>query len=242
MGDGRASTNGASGGLQQELIAERLRTVGVSLAIIAVSVQTVLHLANALVFNSRFEPLDAGFEGNTFTWASSVAVFGAALAMVIFALVFPQSRGSSLLLAAILAFFSLDDVVQVHEMVGWDFATGLGMPEYLGGRLFLILYAPLFALAAILLWKVGRRAHGWSSKAIIIGLALLVLAIGGEGLGGVLQFATDGDFADSAAHDLEIAFEEGAELGGWILIATALAAALAVRIGDTASGHFDEHH
>ncbi len=219
-----------------------MRTAGVALAIVAVSVQTVLHLANALVFNGRFEPLDAGFEGNTFTWASSVAVFGAALVMVVFALVFPESRRSSLLLAGILAFFSLDDVVQVHEMVGWDFATGLGMPEYLGGRLFLILYAPLFALAAILLWNVGRSTRGWSPKAITFGLVLLVLAIGGEGLGGVLQFATDGNFADSAAHDLEIAFEEGAELGGWILIATALTVALAIRIGDSASGHFDDDH
>ena len=233
-------TDATDGYLPQQAVADRLRSVGIAFAVllVAVGVQTLAHLANALLFDSQFEPLDAGVEGNIFTWASSVAIFGAALIASVHALVSRERRGSFLLLAGIFAFFSMDEVVQVHEVIGWDFATGLGLPEYLGGRLFVILYAPVFAVTLVLLWRTARASAGWPHKAIMLGLILLITAIAAEGLGEVLQFATDGSFASSRAHELEIAIEEGAELGGWIMIATGLAVAFTLRLGAFCLGAF----
>jgi len=71
-----------------ERVGERLLRIGVVLAVAAVGIQTLAHLANEFLLDDRVEGLDADVEGNAFTWASSVAVFAVAIAALLHAVAF----------------------------------------------------------------------------------------------------------------------------------------------------------
>lgn len=192
---------------------------GVVVAVAAVALQTIVHLVVGLGLDNRYEQLDAGEEHNVWAWSSAVATFAVAIFALLRGLLFEERRGRWLAVALILAYFSLDDMILVHETLGGYFGQDvLGFSEDAGGRAFVVLYLPLLAFVFLTLWREVPE------RVVRVGLLLLVAAIVVEPLWGI--FTTSGGELNSWPDDLEVAFEEGLELGGWILIAAGVAAAL----------------
>jgi hypothetical protein len=198
---------------------------GVRLALVAVVVQSVVHLGNEFLLDDRVQGFDADVEGNSFTWASSVATFTVALAAALHAAAFESHRREFGLLAVIAAWFSLDDVAIIHERaalkVGEDV---LGLPDYAAVRLWLIAYLPLLLLVGLVLWRLADESPPPADRAVRLGLGLLVASIPVEIAGlGTRRLADDGT---DLPEDFRIVLEEGLELGGWIVLAAALTAVL----------------
>jgi hypothetical protein len=199
--------------------------VGVWVAVLAVIVQTTAHLGNEFLLDDRVEGLDADVEGNTFTWASSVATFTVAWAAALHAAAFERQRREFSMLAGLALWFSLDDVAIIHERVALELGEDiLGLPDYLAVRLWLILYLPLLLLAAVVLWRIAREAEPPVERVMRFGLGLLIASIPIEIVGAATRkLAEEGT---DVPETLRVALEEGLELGGWILLAAGLTAIL----------------
>ena len=199
--------------------------VGVWVAVLAVIVQTTAHLGNEFLLDDRVEGLDADVEGNTFTWASSVATFTVAWAAALHAAAFERQRREFSLLAGLALWFSLDDVAIIHERVALELGEDLlGLPDYLAVRLWLILYLPLLLLAGLVLWRIARESEPPADGAVRFGLGLLVASIPVEIVGAATRkLAEEGT---DVPETLRVTLEEGLELGGWILLAAGLTAIL----------------
>jgi hypothetical protein len=200
--------------------AERLVRVGGALAAAAVGLQTAIHLLDAAALE-RWQPLNANAEGSLFTWASSAATTAAGFAALVCAVV---SRGRTRLLVALAAaalFLSADDALAIHERAGLAAAEALGLSATYDSVLWPFLYGPLlaFMLGALLLLIRGSLAP--VRRCVQVGLGLLVVAVVAEAGSAP---ASDPQDSGSWAHTFEGAVEEGAELGGWILLAFGLAA------------------
>ena len=200
--------------------------------------QTAAHLANALIFDTRFDALNAGSagEGNVFTWASSAATFTVAFVVPLLALTSERAQFQHAVLAAILAFFSLDDLVQIHEAFGTEVTESvLGLPHHLLLLIWPILYFPLLLTSVALLWRLARRAVPPVRRVIFGGLVLLGLAM-------TLEMATSflrgrGIEAGDWRFELEVGIEEAFEIAGWIMIATGVTTFL---VGHLARGSADD--
>jgi hypothetical protein len=205
---------------------DRICTFGFALAVGAVAVQTVAHLTNALVFDYEFWDLDADQDGNALSWASSTATAGAALG----ALGLGMFRGTPslrlIVLATLLAFFSLDDVAAIHEELASAAASQLDVGQTFAHALWPGLYLPLLGFVVLTLWRLSQQAQGRVRRAIVLGLALLAVAVVAE-VASAMWWEED---ARPLIDDLGVAVEEGAELGGWILIATGLMALACLRL------------
>jgi hypothetical protein len=187
--------------------------------IAVVAAQTILHLTNALL-DYRVWNFHADVDGNAISWVSSVITFTAALAAAGVAVTIPSARRGALALAAVLAFFSLDDVVGFHEQIGvhvrGDLASGWGR------LLWPAIFFPLLAFAFLMLLRLSRDAPRRAGKAIRAGLALLVFAVAAEAAWSSWFLA--GGETETWPDTLEVVIEEGAELFAWFLVAGGLAA------------------
>ena len=213
------------------VLGERLLRIGVRLAIVAVAVQTVAHLGNEFLLDDRVEGLDADIEGNVFTWASTVMTFTAGVAAFLHAVAFSARRREFGALAALAFWFSLDDAILVHERLALELGEDvLGLADFVAVRLWLVLYAPLLLLAGFLLWKVGQALWEPAARIVRLGLWLLIGSIPVEVAGAGTRWLDEE--GTSVPEDLRIAVEEGLELGGWILIAVGLLAAVVVALNE----------
>lgn len=203
--------------------ARRVLAAGLVFGAVAVSTQTIVHLMNSFAFDGRYDPLNPDVEGNAFTWASASATVAAAFASLLYAVVVPENRRLFGSLAALLAFFSLDDVTRLHEELGKHLQAELGLPESMGGRAFVVVYLPLLALCASSLLRIASYAEQPIRRTLLVGTVFLVSAVLLEPLGAAWNLSSIPD-------RVEVAAEEGLELGGWLLIATGLAALLFRRL------------
>jgi hypothetical protein len=194
--------------------------VGLVAAVAAFVVQGAVHVTN-VVLDRRFELLDADSDYGLFAWASA-ALTGLA-AVLAFLLASRLGRREYVLLGIALAVFALDDLIAVHERIG-ELDDSLGLPEriQLQRLVWIVVLLPLLAAAAILLWRLAREAPRRTGDVVRAGLALLMLAILAEATTPALFQFDWGQ--DSIPYETEVVFEEGAELAGWILVATGLAA------------------
>jgi len=186
-----------------------------------------VHVANAQLSGGRHRRLDADVEGSLFSWASSSVTFMAGSLALVLALIDRRHRVSFAVLALVLAFFSLDDTVVVHEHLGEKLAEVLGLPSFYQRTFWVLLYLPILVIGLGLLLELTRRVPASVRNALRVGIAFLAGAVLAE-LISTLLFAggtTIGSWPDT----IEVAIEEGLELAGWILISAALAAA-AVRL------------
>lgn len=207
--------------------ASALLRVGLAIAAITVTAQAVAHVVGVQLLDDRYLHLNADDELGLPAWVSSCATFAAAFAAFLLALMQDRIDGSLLVLAGLLAFFSLDDAIAVHERLGEKVADALGYGETAQRLIWLILFFPLLALAAILLIRTARRLAAHHARLVYLGLGLLLLAIAAELLSSVVYELADverGSWLDT----LEVVVEESAELAAWILIATALLAAVSL--------------
>lgn len=202
-----------------EALVGRVLAVGLACALIALAVQSVADLTNAYVLDDRFRAIDADEDGSVFTWPAMAATFAAGFAAFLLHLVHGGWR--LVALALTFAFFSFDDFFGLHERVG-RLDDDLGLEQSWNLRyLWPLVFLPMFAFAASMLWLLGHRLSDRVSRFLHAGLALLAGAI-------VLEIVTPVMIKlwseESWQVDLEIVVEEGAELVGWILIATGLTA------------------
>jgi hypothetical protein len=200
----------------------------VRVALVLVTLQTVLHLVNAVVFDLRIDRLDADGEQTVWSWAASAAELTAALGPVLLLVLVPRRWKSLGFLALAFAFFSMDETVQIHERLA---NLGLFNAAGISGRfVWPVLYAPVMLITFVLLWRVSGALVQRCRSSVRTGLVLLGVAV-------VLEFAVstvlvstghgrvDGDTrVGSLLYELEVVAEEGAESGGWLLIAAGLIA------------------
>jgi hypothetical protein len=202
-------------------VERRIIRVGIVLTSFAVLGQSVIHLINVMVFDLGIGLLNADADGTVFAWASVVVTFLAAAMAALLAALRPRHAVLLLGLAAALVFLSLDDSVQIHERVS-ELKTQLGPITHFARTFWPLVYLPL--LAAVF-WGLAVVASGMRPalrRLVILGLGLLVAAILLEMASPVL-FVIGFDHGD-LGYELEAVIEEGAELGGWMLVALALAA------------------
>jgi hypothetical protein len=202
---------------------DRVLTLGAGLALAAASVQTTSHLVNEFLLDGEIRNLDADAEFAAFAWAGSVAIFAAGLGATLIATVGVGPR-HLFGIGALLAFLSLDEVVQVHEQLALELTERFDVPDYVGVRLWLVLYGPVLLALALLLWRFAAGLARAARRMLALGLGLLVAAVALEAAGLPTKWLADRgvEWPDV----VRIASEEAAELGGWMLVATALFAVL----------------
>lgn len=204
--------------------------VGTAAAAAAALGVVVVHFVGQIFLDARYFQLDANAEGNALTWLSASAAFaGALLALLLWAWTHERS---TLLLAALLAFFSLDDTVQIHEKSGEAFGEALGLPDW-SVRLWLVLYLPIVAVAALLIWRLARAAPPDAGRTLRLGLLLAVSAFAIEIVGPITKEIAERGWDWPNA--IRVGVEEGVELAAWILVATGLAALLSEALAQSPS-------
>jgi hypothetical protein len=202
---------------------EPIVRVGVVLALVAGVLQTAAYLMNAYVFDWGVQNLDADSDGNTFTWATAVTTFTAAQCAVVLGVLVPRERRAMFLLGAALALLSLDDVARLHEHAGLAIASALDVDRSFSKLAWPALLGPLMLVAAVLLFRLARTAGGSVGRAVLAGVALLGAAILAE----IVSAPISNEVGESPVgmYIAEVAFEEAAELVGWLLITAGLCAA-----------------
>jgi hypothetical protein len=195
---------------------ERVLATGLRIAVVGVVVQTAVHLVNAASWQKY--QLNANNEGTAFAWASVAATFGVALAAAVIALAASRGRRRLFVLAGLVAFLSLDDMVAVHERASLETVRVLGLSDMWDSVFFALLYGPLFAAVMWLLVHLARDGSAQGRRAMHWGLGLLVFAVAAEALSAKWPPVND---PYDWVHVIEGGAEEAAELGGWILIASA---------------------
>lgn len=191
------------------------------LTVLAVVGQSAIHLVNLLAFDLDVRLLNVDADANVFSWASVVVTFLAAAMAALLAALRPAHAVLLLGLAAGLVFLSLDDAVQIHERIS-ALKTQLGPISHFSRTFWPLVYLPLLAAIFVGLAVVARGMRPASRRLVMFGLGLLATAILLEMASPVL-FELGYDHGD-LGYELEAMIEEGAELGGWMLIALAFAA------------------
>lgn len=216
-----------------ELVAARILTGALALAVAGVALQTVVDLVDFWALDREVELLLADSDVGVFDWAGVVATFTAALGALLLSSVATRSRRLLWFVAAATAFMSLDDQVMLHERAGdlADRAEGLALWEP-ARLLWPALYLPLLAGLFLALWRCAGRLFPRPGRFVVAGLALLAAAVVLELLSAAVIRA--GFDRGSVLYELEVVLEEGGELAGWILIAGALLSAFVLALRDTA--------
>jgi hypothetical protein len=200
----------------------RILRAGVCIAVAGVVVQTAAHLVNVRVLDGEVWSLSADVDGNAFAWASSASTLAAAFLAAGLALLVPRRRHRLWLLVALLAFLSLDDIARIHETTGrWVLAVGGADLDY-SRLVWPVLFLPIVLACSVLLLQTAGTMDPRSRRAVCIGLGLLGAAVAAEVVS--TAWIANGAAAGSWPDAIEVVFEEGAELAGWILITSALAA------------------
>jgi hypothetical protein len=201
-------------------LVDRVVSFGFVTAAVAVAVQTVAHLTNAFFLDYEIRNMDADADGNALSWVTSVAIFTAALGAFILSLLPSVPTRRFVALGAVFVFFSLDEVAAIHEQLATVAVHRLDVATSVGRVLWPIFYLPLLAFVVISLWRLAASARDRIRRVILVGLALLAAAVVAEAMSTLSSSEDSRPLID----DLEVAAEEGAELGGWIFVATAFAA------------------
>ncbi len=199
----------------------RLVFAGFAVAVLAVAFQSAAHFAYMFLFDARVGEFNVHAENNAFSWISSVTTFVVACLLTALAALSRQKRRRLLLVAALVALFSLDDAVQLHENLGDRVNAGLGLSSALAHATWPVLFLPLLALVFVVLWQVMRDGPASVRSTVGTALGLLAVGVAAEALAAPL-YAAGHDF-ETFVGAVQIVIEEGAELAGWMLLATGLA-------------------
>jgi hypothetical protein len=188
-----------------------------------VVLQSISDLVSLTVYDLELEIARAESDESAWAWASIVTTFTAAVGALLLFAVRPGRSWRLAGLAAAVAFLSFDDMMQFHERSS-EWVTKLGVPEDLHlSRLFWpAVFFPVLAATFWLLWDVSRSMPRPFRRFLLGGVALLAAAVAMEAVSPAIFWL--GFERGGRAYELEVIAEEGAELGGWALIASALIA------------------
>jgi hypothetical protein len=87
-----------------------------------------------------------------------------------------------------------------------------------------LLLLPPLGLTLVLLWRAAAELDSLTGRVLRSGCVLLVIAFGLH-VFGALVLKRLGVAVDSWPYQVKVALKEGSELSGWLVIASALAAA-----------------
>jgi hypothetical protein len=204
-------------------VSARLLRAGAVVAVLAATVGLVIHLVNVFAFDRRYYQLDASGEDTVFAWANAMMTFAAALGALAWGTFEHVVRSRALPLAAILAYFSLDELVEIHERLGDALSNRAGLPEAVGPRAWIAVYIPLLAVTTLLLWSMLRHTDARNRRQQLTGLGFLVAAVASEGVGVITKELEER--GNGSPHLVRAGIEEALEMAGWSLIAAAMFAA-----------------
>jgi hypothetical protein len=197
----------------------RVTSAGSLLAVAAVAVQTAVHGLNAMLTDGGYWSVNS--ENNPIAWAHAAAIVSSAFVCALHALLVEQRRITFTVAAVLLAFLSVDEAIQVHERIIGRVLDWTERSATWDSVLWPIVYLPICAVLAWALWRVSDEAPRPAARLLVGGLGLLVVAVLAE-----MVSAPWSDEDGGAVHTVEGAFEEAAELAGWIAVATGLTAVL----------------
>jgi hypothetical protein len=207
---------------------------GYAVALVLVAIQSIGHLVNAIVLDGEASNLNADEEGNALAWLNSVVIYTGALMALTLAVVEPRLRAPLAFLAAAFAFFSLDEVIGLHELAAERVrADLLELPAGFVSLLWPVILMPLLAAVFVAMLIAARRLTPPAARAIRVGLVLLVAAVLTEAASTGLL--VEDRSTEDGLYSFEVLVEEGAELAGWVLVATALAAGAYERLASSVS-------
>lgn len=210
-----STVEGADGSAQRRIV-----STACWVAVVAVIVQSAAHLGN-FAFDADVEALNADEEHNAFAWASAVSTFAAAFFLFVPAVAAGALDRITAALSGAIAFLSLDDALSLHERFAERSVEVLELEFSLQRVVWPVVYLPLLAFVFLILLRIARASARSVAAALQVGLLLLAAAIVAEITSAL--YIGEGD-EGTWPNALEVTFEEGAELAGWILIAAALAA------------------
>ena len=199
--------------------AARLLALGSWLAVSSFVVLAITHLA---VYDREVKTLNADEEANLWTWASSGATFAAAVGALVLLTVRPAAIRPLAVLAVAVFFLSLDDAIGLHERIVHEHVGSIGPIDEGARVVWPILYLPMLVAVFGLIWTLASVVPRPAGRRLRLGLLLLAGAILAELVAAaIIQVGYD---HFSFVYNVEVAVEEGAELSGWMLIATGLLA------------------
>ena len=220
----------AAGGAPPTDPVPRLVRAGVALAVVAVVVQTVSHVGNAVVLDGRLGLATADGDTTAWSWASAAATGAVALLLALRRLVLGGAAPLEWVGVAGLAFLSQDDTNAYHERLSTVYRAVPWLPDHSGRLVWPLLFLPLLALVLLVLVRTARALRPPARRLVEVGLGLLVAAVVLEMTSVVLVNLVEDP--DDWRRLLQVAVEEGLELAGWVLVATAAA----VGVVDAARG------
>lgn len=203
--------------------ADRALRLGWVLAGSTGAILLLAHLVNHVALDDRIGELQASAEQNVWSWAASMATLVAGLSALLYAGSSRHSR-RAWTLGVLLVYFALDDYIEIHEHLGDGVSDALSLPDYVGPRLWVVLYLPLVGAVAALLWLLAAELGGRLRNGILAGAALLAAGYLLEAAGIATKRLEDAGY--ELPHAFRAGLEESAELAGWIVLAAALTAAM----------------
>jgi hypothetical protein len=201
----------------------RLVRVGALVAALAGCAALASQTVNELVLETRHRHLNLDAEWNLWAWAGSASIAAAAVSAALVAIAIRSPRARVAVLSLWFVFLSADDVLEVHERIGMRLGRWSGHGGNDSGRLWVIVYFPAMVVALMLLLQIARTLCSAEARRVLhAGLVLIGLAVAAEVTGALMRRVGG---ALDWTYDVSIALEEAGEVAGWLLIATALAAA-----------------
>jgi hypothetical protein len=189
-----------------------------ALAVLAVAVQTTAHLVNELILGGRYDQLAATADANAFGRTNTLAIALSALLTAAAAFSRAGIRPRRIVLSASLAFLAVDDALGLHDRIrALPGATAAAAAAAFGA---------ILALVLVLLSGEARRAQVAAQRLLVVGLLALVAGVVVRLIG---AFFTLEGAVGGTTKAVGVAVEQGLDLGGWILVAAGLLAALLER-------------
>lgn len=192
--------------------------LGTWLAVLAFCVQGVAHL---VVYRTTISAVNVDAEAGVWAWAGSSATFAAAVGVLLLIVVRPVATKPLVVLAVVLAYFSLDDAMSLHERIVHRHVHSLGPIDDAAGIVWPVVYLPLLVAAFGLLWTLASFFTERAGRFVRGGLWMLVAAVLTEF---VAVAITQASGHDTFLYHLEVVVEEGLELAGWVVVATGVIA------------------
>lgn len=198
---------------------------GLALAVVAVAAQSLVYLVGRFALDVDVLHEDAAEAFRRSAGASALAA--AAAAAVALATVRHEGARRAAALAAILAYFAIDKAVEIHHRLAERMLDVLHVTRIGPRGGWLLLYAPLVLLAAVLVLRCARGAPPAARLSLRAGIAALGVALAVQAGWVVVEWRDSLASAapGSGSSVVEVVVEEGLELGGWLLVAAGLAAA-----------------
>ena len=154
----------------------RVLAVGLRLIVLGVILQAVAHLVDWAVFDLKIETFNADQEWGTTAWSGTALTFVVAFLVAERAILASARWLPLAVLAAVLAFLSLDDMISVHERVLLFDPEGNSL-RYLNRVWWMMVWSPMLLYGFLGLWLIARKLEPGARRALRGGLLLLGSAL-----------------------------------------------------------------